>query len=95
MTKSYWRGHEIICVNEEWIYNDTKELVCDVERNCGVCNHPKTNKDHDYCIQNLPGVQNGCCGHGETRLCYIQYENGRAIYGKEAQKEIEILKEIK
>lgn len=75
------RGHEIIFVNGAWSYKDTGVSVLDTykDRACGRCGKLSTEKDHDFCISNLPGVVNACCGHGEREESYIQFENGVVI----------------
>ena len=80
MSRSYWNGHEIECLDGIWIYSDTKEIVEGCERACGKCKKMPVN-GHDACIVNLPGVKNACCGHG-TDTGYIQFDSGVIIRGK-------------
>lgn len=59
---------------------------------CGHCNLKRTPEGHDGCIGELKGVMNACCGHGEDRMSYVQFDhedyknnpNKYRIYGKEA-----------
>jgi hypothetical protein len=76
-------GHKIYFDNEdsEWHYSDDKSLFIFGDRPCTKCNHFQTDKGHDYCIRNLPGVKNACCGHG-IEDGYIQFNDGRCIRGK-------------
>lgn len=50
-------------------------------RTCPKCGKVPTEKGHDPCIANLPGVIGGCCGHGVTEG-YIRFENGVVIRGE-------------
>ena len=47
---------------------------------CGQCGGMPTEKGHDPCIADLPGVVNACCGHG-THSGYVHFENGLVIRG--------------
>lgn len=81
------RGHPIIAhpSGEGWVYDDTGELVSEnPNRDCGRCGLPLTDDGHDGCIPSLPGVRNACCGHGETRLAYVQFDAGDDLAGEEA-----------
>lgn len=63
MIKSTSRGHEIIFLENEWIYEDTKEPVSD-KRQCKFCGlFPDDNKV-DPCLGNITGAISACCGHG-------------------------------
>jgi len=46
---------------------------------CGFCGLDRTPEGHDGCIGTLPGVMNACCGHGDTEMAYVQYEDGRRV----------------
>ena len=91
MSSSYFcRGHEIVFVNDNWIYSDTKENVRDNrDRSCGNCGKPITIEGHDGCLGNLPSVINACCGHGEIKNAYICFANGKRIKGIEARRFID------
>jgi len=78
MAKSYLRGHRIECINNEWIYSDTKEATLNKTRNCKKCGKPETKNGHDDCLGKLPGVKNACCGHG-CEEGYVQFNNGVII----------------
>lgn len=45
---------------------------------CVKCKLPRTEKGHDPCLANLPGVKFACCGHG-VENGYIYFENGIVI----------------
>jgi hypothetical protein len=47
---------------------------------CKRCGLKRTEKRHDPCIANLPGVVFACCGHGENQG-YVAFENGVVIRG--------------
>lgn len=80
-----WRGHIISCTEDKWIYQDTKQPVSEwKDRPCGHCKLSNTTEGHDGCIGALDGVMNACCGHGESRLAYIQYEDTTTVDGAKA-----------
>lgn len=61
-----------------FFYQDTKE-PCDIfnPRPCKKCGKGKTEKGHDACIADLPGVEFACCGHGNSNNTpYIKFTNG-------------------
>jgi len=66
--------------NGEWVYSEDKTPIEDNPRHCTKCGHMQTKREHDYCIANLPGVKNACCGHG-IEEGYISFENGITIRG--------------
>lgn len=80
-TKSYLRGHEIYAVGDEWFYSDTDEPTVGNPRMCGHCKKPDREDDIDACLGVLPGVANACCGHGQQKESYIQFENGMTVRG--------------
>lgn len=54
------------------------------KRSCGYCgkeNIVKGHEEYDRCLGILPGVMNACCGHGNSKQAYIQFENGVTIRG--------------
>jgi len=87
MEQSFWRGHEIIWVNDKWLYVDTNEPTIGYGgkiRPCGACgkSFQGSNKgDPDPCLGTLPGVKNACCGHGIQSESYVQFENGVTLRG--------------
>lgn len=42
---------------------------------CTHCNKSRTPEGHDGCIGTLKNVMNACCGHGETNMAYVQFDN--------------------
>lgn len=42
---------------------------------CGHCGIDRTPEGHDGCIGTLENVMNACCGHGETKHAYIQFNH--------------------
>ena len=77
------RGHQIVCVNGEWLYADTMTPTAGHPRDCGHCGLPNTPEGHDGCLGALPGVMNACCGHGDVATAYVQYE---PACGKRAER---------
>lgn len=75
----------------EWVFADTKEPLFFwwsppsefnlQERVCPSCGGLPTEKGHDPCIADLPGVAFACCGHGVTNG-YVKFEDGRIIRGR-------------
>lgn len=67
---------------------------------CGHCNLKRTPEGYDGCVGELQGVMNACCGHGDYRMAYVQfnhqdyskYPNKFIVTGKEALKQIKLLK---
>lgn len=81
MNETY-RGHEIELV---YVYKDNKQPVADnVNRSCGYCGQQNTIEGHDGCLGALPNVINACCGHGNTKEAYIQFDNKSVIRGQGA-----------
>ena len=87
--RSKLRGHPIVYVNGEWLYEDTMTPTVGNDRTCGHCSKQNTKEGHDGCIGTLPNAMNACCGHGESSEAYIQYFDGSDIRGKAALDEIE------
>jgi len=57
---------------------------------CAKCGLKPTPEEHDGCLGTLPGsIMNACCGHGDDRLAYIQYEDSPDVRGVDAIKEQE------
>jgi len=94
ITKSKFRGNNIIFENNKWIYEDTKLSVAEThsERPCGNCGKPYTKEGYDACLGKLPGVMNACCGHGNINEAYVQFLDGKVIDGKDAINIMNILK---
>jgi hypothetical protein len=76
MQYSMLNGHKIIYINE-WIYDDTREPTVGNPRPCGKCGKERTPEGHDACLGTIPGVVNACCGHGDDKAAYIEFENGK------------------
>jgi hypothetical protein len=81
MIKSKLRGRTIYYNNGEWFYLDNNEPTANNRRNCGHCNLPDREDDIDPCLGKLPGVANACCGHGNPKNSYVQFENKVTIRG--------------
>lgn len=77
------RGHEIEEINGKFFYIDNGQPTAETwkERPCGHCGKHNTDKGHDACLGELPGVSNACCGHGDRDNSYIQFENGIIVRG--------------
>lgn len=88
MTTEKLRGHNIVYVGGEWLYEDTMTASAGNERSCGYCGKQNTGEGHDGCIGTIPGAMNACCGHGESGDAYIQYFDKNDIRGVEALNEI-------
>lgn len=58
---------------------------------CAHCKLTPTIDDHevyDGCLGKLKGnIMNACCGHGDSRIAYIQYWDGKRISGVKAISE--------
>jgi len=92
MGRSTLRGWPIIWLEDapntmgskgKWVYKDTGE---DIPANGGVFRPCKRcGKLFEYgpdpCLGNLPGVDNACCGHGDSSHAYIRFTNGIIIEG--------------
>ncbi|MDQ0158986.1 hypothetical protein [Alkalibacillus salilacus] len=88
------RGHDIECVEGQWIYSDLSEPTVNNERDCNYCGLENTLKGHDGCLGTLPGIMNACCGHGQTNEAYLQFWNGDCVRGYDAISLIAILKQV-
>lgn len=89
--KEYLRGHLIECIDNEWVFCDTKESTADTwkERPCGHCGLYNTPEGHDGCLGTLPNVMNACCGHGgKHEGAYVQFDNGVIVRHKNAERAI-------
>ena len=53
---------------------------------CGHCNKARTPEGHDGCIGVLPNVMNACCGHGEAKTAYVQFNHKE--YNKDPNKQL-------
>lgn len=80
------RGHPIYRDGNEWRFSDTGEPTAPNWKNrpCGICLEFPTKDGHDACIGKLANVSNACCGHGDLKSAYIQYDDGVAIEGESA-----------
>ena len=84
MNKDKLRGHDIVCVNNEWLYKDTMTPTVGNERSCGHCDKSNTSEGHDGCLGTLPNIMNACCGHGSDNEAYVQHLDGSCARGREA-----------
>lgn len=78
------RGHPMKELNGVWFYCDNNDNVSDTWKNreCGECGRSNTKQGHDGCLGELTGVMNACCGHGVISESYIQFTNGKTVYGR-------------
>lgn len=90
--KSFLRGHVIEYINNIWCYADTKESTVNNERPCGKCGMENTIEDHDYCLGTIRSVMNACCGHGNTKEAYVQFNKSTKLSELDAVKWIESYK---
>lgn len=51
---------------------------------CQHCKKNRTPEGHDGCMGTLKNVMNACCGHGENRMAYVQFNHEN--YDKEPNK---------
>ncbi|WP_018934611.1 hypothetical protein [Gracilibacillus lacisalsi] len=95
VASSHLRGHPIEWNGKEWVYCDTKEstVKTHTERPCGHCGMHATPEGHDACLGTLPGVMNACCGHGQRKEAYVQFEDGSVLRGSRAVGVFKMLKE--
>ena len=80
-----FRGHKMHQGGSgDWFFSDTNEPVTTTwkHRPCGHCSLPNTAEGYDGCLGYLPGVMNACCGHGEPKSAYMQFEDGSIIRGE-------------
>ncbi|MCK5218685.1 hypothetical protein KAR10_04135 [bacterium] len=91
--RSHSRGHPIVWMNEQWVYEDNKEPIPgyggkDVRPcvKCGKVFEGSNNGDADPCLGELPGVDNACCGHGVKEESYIRFTNGVVVKGFDVEK---------
>lgn len=73
-------------IGNEFFYVDTGEAtVTAAPRPCGKCGEFNTPEGHDACLGTIPGpVINACCGHGDDRCAYIQFNDGTDLRGTAA-----------
>jgi len=64
-----------------WVYTDTLQEVSSASRPCGYCGLASTKEGYDGCIGELKDVMNACCGHGEMRMAYVQFNDSKRISG--------------
>ncbi len=41
---------------------------------CGHCGLPNRDDGYDACLGMIVGAMNACCGHGDVKCAYIQYQ---------------------
>ena len=63
MITSHSRGHQIIYLNNQWVYKDNRQIT-DNNRPCKKCGRKPTNEGYDACLGKLDNVTSACCGHG-------------------------------
>jgi hypothetical protein len=73
-------------INGQWRYADTGGLISEQPDRPCPCGLDSTQEGHDGCLGTLPGpVANACCGHGDERDAYVQFDDGTIIRGDEAR----------
>ena len=92
--KLKYRGNKITLKNNNWYYEETKELVSKTHGKmpCGHCGREYTKEGHDGCLGGLIGLMNACCGHGVVNEAYVQFWDGERVGGADARIIIDILK---
>ena len=63
MVRSFSRGHKIIFISSEWVYEDTRNKI-DPMRPCKRCGKAPFKTGEDACLGHINGVSSACCGHG-------------------------------
>ncbi len=86
MATSFLRGHEIIFIDSQWVYLDTKSPTIGNRRSCNLCGTSDSEEGHDMCLGTLLGVMNACCGHGIDDEAYVQFSTDHLVTGKEAKQ---------
>lgn len=79
---SYCSGYAVTWNGSSWHFDDTGEPLLGwggVARPCAKCGAVMDDHSPDYCLGNLPGVNNACCGHGQRNESYIRFTNGIVI----------------
>lgn len=71
-------GSNLFFVNATGMVLD-KEVYKDLV--CPKCGKKPTEKGHDPCIPDLPGVDFACCGHG-IKAGYVKFTNGIILTGE-------------
>lgn len=87
--KSHSRGHPIVWdkKTEKWLYEDNMKPIYGhggENRPCVKCNklfEGSNIGESDPCLQNLPGVDNACCGHGVKEESYVRFTSGVVLTG--------------
>lgn len=44
---------------------------------CLHCKKSRTKEGHDGCIGTLENVMNACCGHGDIKNAYVQFNHSK------------------
>jgi hypothetical protein len=68
---SYSRGHKIVFVDSNWVYEDNGNIVSN-ERPCARCNQPPTKEGYDACLGHIDGLTSACCGHGTEDSYFVE-----------------------
>jgi hypothetical protein len=70
MVHSFNRGHEIIFIDDSWVYKDNGLELYD--RECKRCGKYPTKDGYDACVGKIDGAKSACCGHGVEKP-YVIY----------------------
>ncbi len=84
------KGHSMILKpvgdTYELVYKDNGLSVIESDpRACTKCGRKSGYREPDLCLSKLPGVKNACCGHGDIKNAYIEFDNGIVVRGFEIQ----------
>jgi len=63
MITSHMRGNPIYYTGIEWRYIED-DTFADDSKPCTRCGHMSTECGYDYCLGEVFGASNACCGHG-------------------------------
>jgi hypothetical protein len=70
-----------VWIDGEWVLWDRG---CWKDGRCAHCGEERTERGHDPCIANLPGVWSACCGHGVVTPFLVELVYGEAVSGEGA-----------
>ena len=71
MITSHSRGHQIIYLNDRWVYKDNRQIM-DNNRPCKKCGRKPTKEGYDACLGKLNNIKSACCGHGTDKRYMVK-----------------------